>query len=151
MHTRVRGAGRTPTGRWQACHPQPPKRECSGSQLRRTALTPAEPASIAGSLPPEARCQRPSVGGVWRWGCSQSWHLVSCSGCPELEDRAFHPCQLQGSLSCPAHHPPPSPCPALHLSGHSAPRGRLSRPWLLREPLMYLHLLGFFSVWCFCF
>lgn len=34
------------------------------SQLRRRmALTPAEPASIAGSSPPEARCQRPSVEG----------------------------------------------------------------------------------------
>ena len=105
------------------------------SQLRtRTALTPAEPANIAGSSPPEARCQRPSVGGGGAGSGAEvalSWHLVSCSGRPELEDRAFHPCQLQGSLSCSAHHPPLSPCPALRLSGHSAPRGgTLGSCWL---------------------
>lgn len=83
------------------------------SQLRRrTALTPTEPASIFGSLPPEARRQHPSVGG----GGGLALGLLSVLAfgvllwTPRaLEDRAFHPRQLQASLSCPAHDLPHKP------------------------------------------
>lgn len=71
LHKRV--PGDTLTARSQDAPPQGggrhvihslPSVNARPSQLRRRmALTPAEPASIAGSSPPEARCQRPSVEG----------------------------------------------------------------------------------------
>lgn len=99
-------AGRTPTGRQQACHPQPPERECSAFAAQEDGPDPRGVRQHCGASPPEARHQRPSVGGPVLGLLSILAFGVLLQTPRALEDHASHPCQLQASLPCPAHDPP---------------------------------------------
>lgn len=151
VHTRV--PGDTLTARSQDAPPQGDSKRVIHSlpnvnarplQLRRTALTPAESASIAAHRP-----RRPATSvlpwGVRCWGCSQSWRLVSCYRRPELL-RTTPP--TPASSKRPSRVPPtthhmsamPGPlCP----SGHSAPWGDFPVPGCCESRLCVFICLDF--------
>ena len=129
-------AGCTPRGRQQACHPQPPERECSAFTAQEDGPDPRGVCQHRGASRRIAPGGPPPVsfrGGVRCWGCSQSWRLVSCYRRPELlrttpptPASSKHPSHVLPTT----HHMSTTPGP-LCPSGHSAPWGGLSRPWLL--------------------